>query len=99
MADISNVDSDRIKAAVSQLSGVNDALSAQVAKVKEAIRQLDSGWTSSVKAGFMEKYKLDEVAADEMLTQLREFTDALSDAANDFDKTESDMASAVSALR
>lgn len=99
MADISNVDPDRIKAAVSQLSGINDALAAQVAKIKEAVKQLDSGWTSAVKAGFMQKYKLDEAAADEMLVQLREFTDALSEAASDFDKTESGMMGAVSALR
>ena len=98
MPDISNIDSEKILAAASQLDGIVDRMGGSVAKFAEAIAALDKGWVSEVKAGFMANYQTDAEAMREMLAQLREINEGLRAAAADFDKTESDIAASFKAL-
>ena len=99
MPDISNIDSEKILSAVGQLDGVVDRMNGCVGKFADAIENLDKGWVSEVKAGFMATYQKDWEAMQEMLAQLREINATLREAASDFDKTENERLSGVNALR
>jgi len=99
MPDMSNIDSEKIISAASQLDTVVDRIQGCVSKFADAVGNLDKGWISDVKTGFMNNYQLDFEAMQEMIFQLREINDGLRDAAGDFDKTEGEIAVAVKALR
>ncbi len=99
MADMSNIDSDKILSAVGQLEGIVDRMNGCVGKFADAIEALDKGWVSEVKAGFMATYQNDWDAMQEMLGQLREINAMLREAAQDFDKTENETLSGANALR
>jgi uncharacterized protein YukE len=99
MADMSNIDSDKILSAVGQLEGIVDRMNGCVGKFADAIETLDKGWVSEVKAGFMATYQNDWEAMQEMLGQLREINTMLREAAQDFDKTENETLSGANALR
>lgn len=99
MPDISNIDSEKILSSASQLDGIVGRISTCVAKFDDAIATLDKGWVSEVKGGFMANYGADQGAAEEMLAQLQEINDGLRGAATDFDKSESDILTAVRALK
>jgi uncharacterized protein YukE len=98
LADMSNVDSEKIVSTVSQLDGTTAAMQAQMRKIVEAVAALDKGWTSTVKAEFIIRYQKDEAAMQEMLDQYDEISRGLKDIAADLDKTESDIESSVKAL-
>lgn len=99
MADVSNVDAEKIRATVPQLEQVAAGLTAQVNKVKDAVANLDRGWISTVKAEFMTRYRKDEAAMQEMLEQFRELNDLLKETANDFEQTEREILSSFSVLK
>ena len=99
MPDISNIDSEKILSAASQLDGIVDRMNGCVGKFADAVETLDKGWVSEVKAEFMANYQIDWDAMQEMLGQLREINDSLREAAGDFDKTEGEITSGVNGLR
>ena len=99
MPDISNIDSEKILAAVSQLDAVIDRMNGCVGKFADAIEALDRGWISEVKGGFMSTYQTDWEAMQEMLAQLREINEGLRDSAGEFDKMEGEVTNGVKALR
>ena len=99
MPDMSNIDSEKILSDVGQLDGIVDRMNGCVGKFTDAIVNLDKGWVSEVKAGFMATYQKDQEAMQEMLSQLREVCTTLREAASDFDKTENERLSGVNALR
>jgi uncharacterized protein YukE len=98
MPDLSNIDSEKILSAVSQLDGIVDRMSGCAGKFADAIENLDKGWVSEVKGPFMQNYQTDWEAMQEMLAQLREVGATLREAAADFDKTENETLSAANAL-
>ncbi|MDR0355920.1 MAG: hypothetical protein LBJ64_09355 [Deltaproteobacteria bacterium] len=98
MSDTSNIDSEKILSTCNQLDGVVDRMDGYVMKFAEAIERLDKGWVSEIKAGFMANYQKDLEAMQEMISQLRELTNMLRDAASDFDKTEEDIYSDIGSL-
>ena len=99
MPDMSNIDSEKIISAVGQLDGIVDRMNGCVGKFADAIENLDKGWVSEVKSGFMATYQNDWEAMQEMLAQLRELNASLRDAASDFDKMENDALAGANALR
>lgn len=99
MSDLSNVDSDQILSTVNQLDGIVDSIAGSVNKFADAIGALDKGWTSTVKADFMRQYQSDYEAMQEMLSQYREISTQLKEMASDFDKTENEIISSLSALK
>lgn len=99
MPDMSNVDSEKILSTVNQLDGIVNSIQVQMRKVVDAVAGLDKGWTSPVKAEFMSRYQRDEEAMSEMLSQYAEISGQLKETAADFDKTESEIMSSVSALK
>jgi uncharacterized protein YukE len=98
MTDVTNIDSEKILSAVSQLDGIVDRMNGCEGKFADAIENLDKGWVSEVKGPFMANYQTDWEAMQEMLSQLRELGVTLREAAADFDKTESEMLGGVNAL-
>lgn len=99
MADLSNVDTQKILQTVGQMENIVNRMSNCVNKFSEAIAALDKGWISEVKGDFMASYRTDYDAMQEMLGQLTEINSTLRDEANDFDKTESEIFSSVRALK
>ena len=99
MSDLSNIDTEKILSAVGQLEGVVDRMNGCVGKFADAVANLDNGWVSEVKAGFMATYQKDLEATQEMLSQLREVNVTLREAAGEFEKTENERLSGVNALR
>ena len=99
MPDISNIDSEKILSAASQLDGVVDRINGCVGKFADAIETLNKGWVSEVKGDFMATYQADREAMQEMLAQLREISSGLRDSAGEFDKMESEITTGVKALR
>ncbi len=99
MADLTNIDTGVIGSAVNQLDGIVASITGTTVKVKDAVAGLDKGWVSPVKAEFMSRFARDTEAMAEMLDQLREVSEQLKETARDFDATESDLLSRVSALR
>jgi WXG100 family type VII secretion target len=99
MPDISNIDSEKINAAAKQLEAIVGRISGCVGKFKDAVANLDKGWVSDVKTGFMANVQKDQEAMQEMIDQLREVIAGLADAASDFDKTEGEIKAGVSALQ
>jgi len=97
--DISNIDSEKIISAANQLDSIVDRIHGCVGKFADAVQNLDNGWVSEVKAGFMSNFQTDFEAMQEMIFQLHEINDGLRDAAGDFDKTEGEIGNAVKALR
>ena len=98
MPDISNVDSEKILSAVSQLDGIVDRMNGCVGKFADAVETLDKGWVSDIKTGFMANWNKDWEALQEMIMQLREINSGLREAASDFDKTESDILGSFGAM-
>lgn len=98
MADLSNVDSERVLSAASQMDAGVSAMQQCITKLNQAIEALNSGWISSAKSEFMSRYQTDHDALTEMVAQYYEISAQLRDAAQDFDKTESDLISRMSAL-
>lgn len=99
MADMSNVDSEKILATANQLDGIVGAMNTQMTKIQDAVAGLDKGWTSPVKAEFMMRFQVDQDAMGEMLMQYIEISEQLKETATDFSKTESEIMSSVSALK
>ncbi len=99
MADMSNVDSEKILSTTNQLDGIANSIQVQMRKITDAVSGLDKGWTSSVKAEFMSRYQRDEEAMSEMISQYSEVSEQLKETAADFDKTENEISSSVSALK
>ncbi|MCL1835765.1 MAG: WXG100 family type VII secretion target [Oscillospiraceae bacterium] len=99
MPDISNIDSEKIKAAAKQMDEIIGRVSGCVGKFKDAVANLDKGWVSDVKAGFMDNFRKDSDAMEEMIAQLREVAAGLIESATEFEKTESEIKAGVSSLR
>lgn len=99
MGTMTNVDPSLIGSAVSQMDNIVSSIAANVSKIKDAMAALDKGWTSAVKADFMNTYRRDEEAMNEMLAQYREVSAMLRETAKEFEKAESEVLSQVSALK
>ena len=99
MPDISNIDSEKINAAAKQLEAIIGRVGGCVGRFKDAVANLDKGWVSDVKTGFMANVRKDQEAMQEMIDQLREVVSGLIEAASDFDKTESEIKTSVNALQ
>lgn len=99
MPDISNIDSEKILQAVSQLNSVIGRMNGCVNSFSGAIDALDKGWVSEVKAAFMSSYRADLDALHEMIAQLQEINENLSDSAREFDKMEGEITAGVRSLR
>ncbi len=98
-ADTSNIDSQKITAAVSRMQTEVSNIATGVQKFSDAIMALDKQWTSEAKTPFMESYQRDHEAMEEMVGQLEENCSLLQEMAQNFDSSESNILSRVRSLR
>lgn len=98
MADMTNVDTGRIKSVVSQMDNLVDGMRADSIKIREAINALDKGWNADSKAKFMSRFRAEEEALVEMLEQYLEIGQVLREAADDFERTENEISSQCGSL-
>ena len=99
MANLSNIDADKINATASKCGDIVEEIVSQVSKICDAMVSLDKGWISDVKDQFMEKWLEDSDALIEMMDQYDEVDRLLDQAAKTFDKNEEDMIAEVGKLR
>ena len=99
MADITQVDSEKIRSTVNQLDNIVRQMNVCTNKFEEAIQNLDKGWISEAEGMFMANYQSDHYAMVEMVEQLTEINDNLRNAVGDFEKAENDTLSGVTSLR
>lgn len=95
---MTNVDTGRIKSVVSQMDNLVEGMRADNAKIREAISALDKGWNAESKTKFMTRFRSEEEALAEMLEQYLEIGQVLREAADDFDKTETEINSQCGSL-
>lgn len=98
MANLSNVDAAKIRATAQKLADIDADIISCVRKINDAISSLNKGWKSEVKAQFMAKWQEDAEALCEMMEQYEEVQELLLKSAQDFERTEEDMASQVRKL-
>ena len=99
MANMTHVDAAKIRSTAQKLSDIDTSIFNCVEKLSDAMAALDKGWTSEVKASFMQTWAADAEALCEMIDQYVEVQEMLLEAAEDFDNTENEMAAQVAALR
>lgn len=99
MANLSNVDAAKIRAAAQKLSGIEADIQGNVGKISDAMDRLDKGWTSEVKTQFLSVWQEDAEALVEMMGQYMEINELLTQAAQEFEQTENDMVSEVGKLK
>ncbi|MDR0818227.1 MAG: WXG100 family type VII secretion target [Oscillospiraceae bacterium] len=98
MSDTSNINPEEINKTVAKLDGIVGSIRGCFNAFNEAIAALDKGWVSEVKGAFMENYRTDSAAIQEMLDQYAEVNEQLKNSAAEFEKAESDILREVSAL-
>ena len=99
MANLSNVDGDKIRSTAQKLADIDLDIVSCVQKINDAMVALDKGWKSEVKTEFMRNWQEDAEALCEMMDQYVEVQELLLEAAKDFDSTEEEMISQVSKMR
>lgn len=99
MATLTNVDAEQLRSASQKLATIDTDIIANVRKLSEAIAALDKGWSSTVKAAFMQNWQTDSEALCEMMEQYSEVQELLLSAAQEFERTESDMVGRIGKLK
>lgn len=99
MANLSNVDADKIRATARKLGDIVEGIVDQVGKISDAMVSLDKGWISDVKDQFLEKWLEDSDALIEMMEQYEEVDSLLEQAAKTFEQNEEDMIAEVGKLK
>lgn len=93
MADITNVDPQEIRMAVSKMDGVVNGIAVNVGKIEEVMAALDKGWKSVVKDEFFSRYRTDAEAMREMIDQYEEISQVLTECAMEYEKADNDIKS------
>lgn len=99
MADMTNVDADKIRQAAGRIGNLASDLNSNVSKINDALGGLAKGWKSEAATKFMQNWQSDQEALNEMVDQYMEMTELLSELAQDFDNSENEVAGMVAKLR
>ncbi len=99
MADLSNVDPEKILSAAGRMEGQVSTLSSAVQRFTDAINTLDKQWTSEAKATMLASYESDREALNEMLGQMTEFCELLRQSAQQYEQSESSVADRIKTLK
>ncbi len=99
MADMTNVDVDKIRQAAGRIGNLASDLNSNVSKINDALNGLAKGWQSEAATKFMQNWQADQEALHEMVDQYMEMTDLLLELAQDFDNSENEVAGMVAKLK
>ncbi len=99
MADMTNVDADKIRQTAGKIGNLASDLNSNVSKINDALNSLSKGWQSEAATKFMQNWQADQEALHEMVDQYMEVTDLLSELAQDFENSESEVAGMIGRLK
>ncbi|MCR4903473.1 MAG: WXG100 family type VII secretion target [Butyrivibrio sp.] len=99
MADMTNVDADKLRQTAQKIGSLAGELSGNVAKINDALNSLSKSWQSEVATQFMQNWHTDEEALQEMVDQYNEIEELMQELAQDFDSSENDVSGMVGKLK
>ena len=99
MADMTNVDADRLRQSANRVCDLAGELSNNVRKINDALNNLSKGWQSEVATKFLQNWQADQEALDEMLDQYLEVGDIMNELANDYEASESEVQGLLGKLK
>ncbi len=99
MADMTNVDADKLRQSAAKIGNLASDLNSNVSKINDALNGLSKGWQSDVATRFMQNWQQDQEALHEMVDQYMGITDLLQELAQDFDNSENEVGSMVGKLK
>jgi WXG100 family type VII secretion target len=99
MADMTNVDADKIRQAAGRIGNLASDLNSNVSKINDALNSLAKGWQSEAATKFMQTWQSDQEALHEMVDQYMEMTDLLTELAQDFENSENEVKSMIGRLK
>ncbi|WP_026658679.1 WXG100 family type VII secretion target [Butyrivibrio sp. AC2005] len=99
MADMTNVDAQRLRQTANRISNLAGDLSSNVGKINDALGNLSKGWQSDVATRFLQNWQADQEALNEMLDQYLEVGDIMNEMANDYEASESEVQGLIGKLK
>ncbi len=99
MADMTNVDADKIRQAAGRIGNLASDLNSNVSKINDCLNNLSKGWQSEAATKFMQTWQADQEALHEMVDQYMEVTDLLTELAQDFENSENEVKSMIAKLK
>ncbi len=99
MADMTNVDADKLRQTAQRIGNLAGDLSGNVAKINDALNNLSKSWQSEVATQFMQNWQADQEALKEMVDQYTEIQELMLELAQDFDSSENEVSSLVGKLK
>ena len=99
MADMTNVDADKIRQAAGRIGNLASDLNSNVSKINDCLNNLSKGRQSEAATKFMQTWQADQEALHEMVDQYMEMTDLLTELAQDFENSENEVKSMIAKLK
>ena len=99
MADMTNVDADKLRQTAQKIGSLAGELSGNVAKINDAMNALAKGWQSEAATQFMQNWQADQEALKEMVDQYNEVQEIMNELAQDFDNSENEVGGLVGKLK
>lgn len=99
MADMTNVDAQKLRQTASKVSNLASDLQNNVGKISDALGNLSKGWQSEVATKFLQNWQTDQEALNEMTNQYLEVGDILNELASDYEASESEVQGLVGKLK
>ncbi len=99
MADLTNVDSGKLRQTAQRIGSLAGDLSGNVAKINDILNNLSKGWQSEAATRFFQNWQTDQEALKEMVEQYREVQEIMTELAQDFDSSESEVSGMIGKLR
>ncbi len=99
MADMTNVDADKLRQSASKIGNLASDLNSNVSKINDTLNSLSKGWQSDVATRFMQNWQADQEALHEMVDQYMEMTDILTELAADFENSENEVRGMIGKLK
>ena len=99
MADMTNVDADKLRQSAQRIGNLARDLSGNVTKINDALNNLSKSWQSEVASQFMQNWQTDQEALQEMVEQYQEVQDLMMELAQDFDSSEDEVGGMIGKLK
>lgn len=99
MADMTNVDADKLRQTAQKIGNLAAQLNGNVTKIRDAMNNLAKGWQSQVATQFMQNWQADQEALHEMVDQYQEVQELMNQLAQEFDASDNEANNFVGKLR
>ena len=99
MADMTNVDADKLRQTAQRIGNLAGDLNSNVSKINDTLNALTKSWQSDAATQFMQNWNTDQEALREMVDQYNEVSELMVELAADFDNSENEVGGMVSRLK